>query len=59
MHELFERLFREQSNSPEFIVNDLLVKGADGEYWHPQTRIAFKWFQLGLLAAKGEIDENV
>lgn len=50
MNELFERMFREQSDAPEFIVNDLLVKGADGEYWHPQTRIAFKWFQLEVQA---------
>jgi hypothetical protein len=54
--ELFEQVFRNMSEAPEFITNDLLVKGADGEYWHQKTRDAFKWFQLGLLAAKGEQD---
>lgn len=46
--EAFEALYRANSESPDFIINDMLVKGADGEYWHQATRTAFIWFTRGL-----------
>lgn len=54
MEQEFEEAFRAQSDAPDFIINDLLVKGADGQYWHQKTRDAFKWFKIG----KGEQDEK-
>lgn len=43
----FEAFYREQSDRPVFIVNDMLVKDADGEYFHLATRTAFKFFKGG------------
>lgn len=45
--ELFEAAYRAQAKSPVFIVDDALLKGADGEYFHLATRTAFKFFKAG------------
>lgn len=45
--QLFEAAYRAQATSPVFIVNDMLVKDADGEYFHLATRVAFNFFKLG------------
>lgn len=45
--ELFEAAYRAQATSPVFIVDDVLVRGADGEYFHLATRTAFKFFKMG------------
>lgn len=47
INKMFEAFYREQSESPVFIVNDMLVKDADGEYFHLATRTAFKFFKGG------------
>lgn len=44
----FEELFRAQhAGTPEFRVNDALVKGANGEYWNAQVRHQYEWFKTG------------
>lgn len=44
----FEQLFRAaRSEDPEFITNDLLVKGANGEYWNAGTQTKYEWFKVG------------
>lgn len=45
--QLFEAAYRTQAKSPVFIVDDALLKGADGEYFHLATRTAFKFFKAG------------
>lgn len=47
INELFEAAYRAQAKSPVFIVDDALLKGADGEYFHLATRTAFKFFKAG------------
>lgn len=47
VNKMFEAAYRAQATSPVFIVNDMLVKDANGEYFHLATRAAFKFFKLG------------
>lgn len=47
INKMFEASYRAQARSPVFIVDDALVKGADGEYFHLATRTAFKFFKAG------------
>lgn len=47
INKMFEAAYRAQTTSQVFIVNDMLVKDADGEYFHLATRAAFKFFKLG------------
>lgn len=47
VNKMFEAEYRAQARSPVFIVDDALVKGADGEYFHLATRTAFKFFKAG------------
>jgi len=49
----FEELFRAQhAGTPEFRVNDALVKGANGEYWNAQVRHQYEWFKTGQAQSK-------
>lgn len=45
--ELFEAAYRAQSTGPAFIVDDALLKDADGNYFHLATRQYFKFFKMG------------
>ena len=47
INKMFEAAFRAQATGPVFIVNDMLVKDADGEYFHLATKQYFKFFKLG------------
>lgn len=42
---LFEQQFRANSKSSAFIVNDQLLPGADGQYFHKHIREQFEAFE--------------
>lgn len=48
---LFEQQYRANSTSPIFIVNDQLLTGADGQYFHKHVRAEFDTFEAQQQAA--------
>lgn len=51
MRALFEQQYRANSTSPIFIVNDQLLVGADGLYFHKHVRAQFDAFDAQQQAA--------
>ncbi len=48
---LFEQQYRANSKSSVFIVNDQLLTGADGQYFHKHVREQFNAFEAHQAAA--------
>lgn len=52
MRALFEQQYRANSTSSIFIVNDQLLTGADGKYFHKRVRDQFEAFEAQQAAVQ-------